>query len=1092
MRRNAAGLTAELTRPEQQAGGQHAGQTRTFEYDALNRLSEVTEAGLTTRYTYDAGDLLRHTYDPEGRHTEATYDTLGRVTQMIQHMGDGEPTLVTAYLDYDGEGNARRVRDPLGQETTLAYDDLGRLTDATYPQRSGDVSEGLARLVSTHTEYDGGDYVTSVTETRAPFGAGATFEEVLEWDHDAFGRLTRHGQRGRDVTYTYNDDLRQMAQASSGGSTLYQYDELGRIDWAELDGDRVDVSYVTHEDLVSSVTNPNGTSVAFEYDAATRRLTGLEHARGGTAFLGYEYAYDHNGNRTLETVTEGASTERNVYTYDALDRMRLHRRETGVNPAPSAVQETRYEFELGGERGYNRRVEVVQDGGANEQARRVYDYDEANRLTELSETGTATRTVSYEHDANGNRLSRADSAEGGEHTLYRYTALDQLTEVLHGAPGAEVSRGQYEYDATGRRVRQRGTTRGDVETVYDGLSTLDEHDITGGGSGTPLAHYHYALGLARLDEGGGEERYYHLDGRGNTGALTAGSGGADAPGDLLTSYRLDPFGAVRSGSDPVNRQLYTGHETDTETGLIYMNARHYDPETGRFVTQDSWMGSGGDPGTQNRYAYALGNPATYWDPTGHAPACMQGGGDILCSGGVASEASEPQREGPRLADLEPTRPTELEGMTIVGGSSPSPGAPITPAVQPRRAPPSPRGTFSVISGPETPAERYNANESRADSRLIPGAPTSGLGASVANWASRARARAERSMAVTEHDYNEARASGDYLGAAHQVFLGALQETVMGGVATIGLLGEGVETGSMMVAHGIALAAGDDRTADHFAAIASARMSQHQKSGAAVVTAVSSGASVVGGALQGDLDDMDVIARGITNYGDKLASGDFRTVVTTVQVTVAVGTMVAGSATMATRGARMATEAVDATGDMAVSLSDDVAEVVARGADEVPSSVGEPLGGGTVGPHTPIRVRGDNVVEALLPSNGGTGPNRWQRSPGASPRASGTTRRGIVRNNPREWRRWRDLWDETGHETILSPRNRADIAAGRTPTVDDAWIEWFPGDEALRGEPIPIHHIDGSPINVPLPESRHLDAHMPGGFRNNPGGPGTSG
>ncbi|MBK6576600.1 MAG: hypothetical protein IPG17_10455 [Sandaracinaceae bacterium] len=41
------------------------------------------------------------------------------------------------------------------------------------------------------------------------------------------------------MTYTYNDDLRQMAQASgAAGSTLYQYDELGRIfDWAELDGD---------------------------------------------------------------------------------------------------------------------------------------------------------------------------------------------------------------------------------------------------------------------------------------------------------------------------------------------------------------------------------------------------------------------------------------------------------------------------------------------------------------------------------------------------------------------------------------------------------------------------------------------------------------------------------------------------------------------------------------------------------------------------------------------------------------------------------------------------------------------------------------
>jgi filamentous hemagglutinin len=40
--------------------------------------------------------------------------------------------------------------------------------------------------------------------------------------------------------------------------------------------------------------------------------------------------------------------------------------------------------------------------------------------------------------------------------------------------------------------------------------------------------------------------------------------------------------------------------------------------------------------------------------------------------------------------------------------------------------------------------------------------------------------------------------------------------------------------------------------------------------------------------------------------------------------------------------------------------------------------------------------------------------------------------------------------------------------------------------------IPMHHIQGTPIVVPLPAMRHLDAHMPGGFRFNPGGPGTSG
>jgi filamentous hemagglutinin len=59
-------------------------------------------------------------------------------------------------------------------------------------------------------------------------------------------------------------------------------------------------------------------------------------------------------------------------------------------------------------------------------------------------------------------------------------------------------------------------------------------------------------------------------------------------------------------------------------------------------------------------------------------------------------------------------------------------------------------------------------------------------------------------------------------------------------------------------------------------------------------------------------------------------------------------------------------------------------------------------------------------------------------------------------------------------------------------VDDAWVAYFPGDAGLMGERISIHHIGGGPIGVPLPYSRHLGAHMPGGFRYNPGGPGMTG
>jgi len=110
---------------------------------------------------------------------------------------------------------------------------------------------------------------------------------------------------------------------------------------------------------------------------------------------------------------------------------------------------------------------------------------------------------------------------------------------------------------------------------------------------------------------------------------------------------------------------------------------------------------------------------------------------------------------------------------------------------------------------------------------------------------------------------------------------------------------------------------------------------------------------------------------------------------------------------------------------------------------------------------------------------------------AARRSSNTTRRGVARNNPADMREWVDTWDRTGVDAF-SDANRAAIKARRNPVVDEQWVKQFPGDAQLLGEPIRIHHIEGTNINVPLPVSRHKDAHMPGGFRYNPGGPGTSG
>jgi HNH/Endo VII superfamily nuclease toxin with a HHH motif len=143
------------------------------------------------------------------------------------------------------------------------------------------------------------------------------------------------------------------------------------------------------------------------------------------------------------------------------------------------------------------------------------------------------------------------------------------------------------------------------------------------------------------------------------------------------------------------------------------------------------------------------------------------------------------------------------------------------------------------------------------------------------------------------------------------------------------------------------------------------------------------------------------------------------------------------------------------------------------------------------------------VKPRIPDTEGIGPKGVTSEPfgppspadaakaAAASRPANATRLGVTRTNAADWRDLRDWWDQGGYGEILSESNRALIAKGKTPIVDDAWIKVFPEDAGLAGEKISMHHIGGNPITVPLPATRHLDAHMPGGFRYNPGGPGGS-
>jgi len=106
--------------------------------------------------------------------------------------------------------------------------------------------------------------------------------------------------------------------------------------------------------------------------------------------------------------------------------------------------------------------------------------------------------------------------------------------------------------------------------------------------------------------------YTHTDALGSVVAET------DASGKLIKSYHYTPYGkTIESGEN--STPGYTGHVYDKDLGLNYMKARYYDPEIGRFYSNDPVGFSTDNPFSFNRYAYANNNPFKFVDPDGKTP-----------------------------------------------------------------------------------------------------------------------------------------------------------------------------------------------------------------------------------------------------------------------------------------------------------------------------------------------------------------------------------------------------------------------------------------------------------------------------------------
>jgi RHS repeat-associated protein len=91
---------------------------------------------------------------------------------------------------------------------------------------------------------------------------------------------------------------------------------------------------------------------------------------------------------------------------------------------------------------------------------------------------------------------------------------------------------------------------------------------------------------------------------------------------IRSVQEFDPWGTVRSFTPRISETDAndTGQTLD-DTGLLFYNARYYDPGLARFISADPIAPQREQPQSRNRYSYVLNNPLNWVDPTGY---CAEG------------------------------------------------------------------------------------------------------------------------------------------------------------------------------------------------------------------------------------------------------------------------------------------------------------------------------------------------------------------------------------------------------------------------------------------------------------------------------------
>ena len=589
------------------------GNTTTYRWDALGKITKVTNRWCTTDYSYDEyGRSLTETttlYSGESHTMAFTYGRLGGVEAITHTLPDGKQVSETPMFDDEGvlRNSTYTLNNVEVASLSFGVDDTGRRSWSHVGSlvRSFDYDQN-SRLVR--------DRVHALTPGNKQHGADPTNAGVHNDSSQHQDEYHAVGVIDRVFTWRADDVITQITDQIRGVETSYDVDVVGRV------------TRVTHQHAGGTATQnmPQGDRAGASSQAQYSQA-GFGQNQSNQCMPGGEESYSYSQAGVLTKLHPDTTTR----WADDVDSY--------GGTMPHQVGRTRLTYDKAG-----RVTQTVTKRLSKKPLVKHFYYDHGTQPVGYEDSDHpgvgwrylydgACRRVGKEqiNTTTGEVTSRVMFLHEGDVLFGEYHTVNTMNPRAVGSamlwptdPGTGEILGQITInantDTTGSTAHQ-GDGTGHYPSGYSG--------DTGGNNNADDPYSQH-----NNPHGGYSDSPYHRDDSATGGVLGWSQERVDAvfysmvcdlagaPKELINpttgeivGYATYTLFGKRHWAGTVNTPLlFTGQYEDTESGWVYNRFRYYDPHAGVYNAQDP-LGLLANTGTAQGY---VTNPVTWVDVLG--------------------------------------------------------------------------------------------------------------------------------------------------------------------------------------------------------------------------------------------------------------------------------------------------------------------------------------------------------------------------------------------------------------------------------------------------------------------------------------------